>query len=58
MDWLQPVCDNRPVPVAPGLGVEFVNAAHLLGPAYVWFMIAGRTILSGGYLGRYGRPVL
>jgi metallo-beta-lactamase family protein len=55
---LQPVGYNRPVPVVPGLDVEFINAGHLLGSAYARVRLDGRTILFGGDLGRYGRPVL
>jgi metallo-beta-lactamase family protein len=54
----QPVGYNRPVPVAAGLDVEFINAGHLLGSAYARVHIEGRTVLFGGDLGRYGRPVL
>jgi metallo-beta-lactamase family protein len=38
--------------------VEFINAGHLLGSAYARVTVAGKTILFGGDLGRYGRPVL
>jgi metallo-beta-lactamase family protein len=38
--------------------VEFINAGHLLGSAYARVQVAGMTILFGGDLGRYGRPVL
>jgi metallo-beta-lactamase family protein len=38
--------------------VEFINAGHLLGSAYARVQVADRTILFGGDLGRYGRPVL
>ncbi len=55
---LQPVGYNRPVPVVPGLDVEFINAGHLLGSAYARVTFGGKTILFGGDLGRYGRPVL
>lgn len=55
---LQPVGYDRPVPVVPGLDVEFVNAGHLLGSAYARVRVSGKTILFGGDLGRYGRPVL
>jgi len=55
---LQPVGYNRPVPVVPGLEVEFINAGHLLGSAFARVRLAGKTILFGGDLGRYGRPVL
>jgi metallo-beta-lactamase family protein len=54
----QPVGYNRPVPVVPGVEVEFINAGHLLGSAYARVRIGDRTILFGGDLGRYGRPVL
>jgi metallo-beta-lactamase family protein len=57
---LQPVGYNRPMPIAPGVELEFLNAGHLLGSAYARITVAseGRTILFGGDLGRYGRPVL
>ncbi len=56
----QPVGYERPVPVAPGVTVEFLNAGHLLGSSFARVHIAGgdKTILFGGDLGRYGRPVL
>jgi len=46
--------------VAPGLTAEFINAGHLLGSGYARVRAEenGRTILFGGDLGRYGRPVL
>jgi metallo-beta-lactamase family protein len=55
---LQPVGYNRPVPVVPGLDVEFINAGHLLGSAYARIRAGDKTYLFGGDLGRYGRPVL
>jgi metallo-beta-lactamase family protein len=55
---LQPVGYNRPVPVVPGVDVEFINAGHLLGSSYARLHVGGRTILFGGDLGRYSRPVL
>jgi len=55
---LQPVGFNRPVPVVPDVEVEFINAGHLLGSAYARVQTAGKTILFGGDLGRYSRPVL
>ncbi|MDP1568470.1 MAG: MBL fold metallo-hydrolase [Vicinamibacterales bacterium] len=58
---LQPIGYNRPVPIAPGLEVEFIQAGHLLGSAYARLRRAngqGGSILFGGDLGRYGRPVL
>jgi metallo-beta-lactamase family protein len=60
MTLLQPVGYERPVPVIPGVTAEFLNAGHLLGSAYARVRIesTGKTILFGGDLGRYGRPVL
>jgi len=56
---LQPMGYQRAIEVAPGVTVEFVPAGHLLGAAYVVVRLAeGRTILFGGDLGRYNRPVL
>jgi metallo-beta-lactamase family protein len=55
---LQPVGYERPVPVVPGLEVDFINAGHLLGSAYARAHVDGKTLLFGGDLGRYGRPVL
>jgi metallo-beta-lactamase family protein len=56
---LQPVGFDRPVPVTSGIEVEFLNAGHLLGSSYARVTIDGRkTILFGGDLGRYSRPVL
>jgi Cft2 family RNA processing exonuclease len=46
------------MPVADGIEVEFINAGHLLGSAYARIVVGGRTILFGGDLGRFGRPVL
>ena len=66
---LQPVGYDREIPVwgqtrvRPGSDpesatVEFIDAGHLLGSAYARVKVAGKTILFGGDLGRYGRPVL
>jgi metallo-beta-lactamase family protein len=55
---LQPVGYDRPVPVAGDIEVEFINAGHLLGSSYARVRFGGRTILFGGDLGRFGRPVL
>jgi len=54
----QPVGFERPVPVAPGVEVDFIPAGHLLGSAYARVRSEGKTILFGGDLGRYNRPVL
>jgi metallo-beta-lactamase family protein len=55
---LQPVGYERPMPVAEGLEVDFVAAGHLLGSAYARVRTDKTTILFGGDLGRYDRPVL
>src|SRR4029453_13396934 len=55
---LQPVGYDRPIPVADGVEVEFINAGHLSGSAYPRVRAGGQTILFGGDLGRFGRPVL
>ena len=55
---LQPCGYDRPMPVARGVDVEFINAGHLLGSSYVRMRVDGRTVLFGGDLGRFGRPVL
>ena len=55
---LQPVGYERPIPVVPGVEVEFINAGHLLGSAFARVRTDNQTILFGGDLGRYGRPVL
>lgn len=58
---LQPVGFERRVPAAPGIEVEFVHSGHLLGSAYVRMKFVndgGRSILFGGDLGRFNRPVL
>jgi metallo-beta-lactamase family protein len=60
MTLLQPVGYNRPVPVMPGVTAEFLNAGHLLGSGYARLHLEsiGKTLLFGGDLGRYNRPVL
>src|SRR5262245_48025240 len=58
LSLLQPVGYERPMPVAPGVEAEFINAGHLLGSAYARIRTGGKTILFGGDLGRYDRPVL
>ncbi|MBI4475937.1 MAG: MBL fold metallo-hydrolase [Acidobacteria bacterium] len=65
---LQPVGFSRPlVPLGPdsGLMIEFINAGHLLGSAYVLLTVLqrngrndGQRVLFGGDLGRYDRPIL
>jgi metallo-beta-lactamase family protein len=46
------------MPVAGDVEVEFINAGHLLGSSYARIRAGGRTILFGGDLGRFDRPVL
>jgi len=58
LERLQPVGYDRPTPVTDAVQVEFVNAGHLLGSSYARVRFADKTILFGGDLGRYGRPVL
>ena len=58
LDRLQPVGYDRPVPVVGDMRVDFINAGHLLGSAYARVRTGDITILFGGDLGRYGRPVL
>ncbi len=59
---LQPVGYERPIPVgSSGLQVEFIPTGHLLGSAYVRMRRqdgSGGTVLFGGDLGRYNRPIL
>lgn len=58
---LQPFGFHRPAPVTPDLEAEFINAGHLLGSAYARVRRrdgTGATILFGGDLGRYNRPIL
>jgi metallo-beta-lactamase family protein len=55
---LQPVEYGRRIEVAPGISVTMSPAGHLLGSAYVLTNVGSRTILFGGDLGRYGRPIL
>jgi metallo-beta-lactamase family protein len=57
---LQPLGYQRPVQVIKDVEVEFIPAGHVLGSAYALARLNGhgRTILFGGDLGRYNRPVL
>ena len=57
---LQPVGFGVPLTVAPGLTAEFIRAGHLLGSSFIRVTQddVPRTILFGGDLGRYDRPVL
>lgn len=56
---LQPLGYERPIEVAPGISIEFHPAGHLLGSAFVVTRLTGGpSILFGGDLGRYNRPIL
>jgi metallo-beta-lactamase family protein len=55
---LQPCGYDRPLPVADNIEVEFINAGHLLGSSYARVRTSTETILFGGDLGRFNRPVL
>ena len=55
---LRPMGYQRAIEIGAGVSVEFVPAGHLLGSAFaVMSLLGGPTILFGGDLGRYGRPV-
>ena len=61
LSQLQPMGFDRPIQVFPGVEIEFINAGHLLGSAFIRMTLTGppaRRILFGGDLGRYNRPVL
>ena len=59
LSQLQPLGFNRPISLVDGVDIEFLHAGHLLGSAFIKMTIkGGGTILFGGDLGRYGRPVL
>lgn len=58
LSHLQPVGYDRAMPVAEGIEVDFINAGHLLGSAYARVRAGGKTVLFGGDLGRFNRPVL
>lgn len=56
---LQPVGYERPIEIARGVSLEFLSAGHLLGSAFIVMRLGeDRTILFGGDLGRYNRPIL
>ncbi len=59
LEHLTRVPYGKPTHVAPGITIEFSPAGHLLGSAYIMATLeGGKTILFGGDLGRYSRPVL
>jgi metallo-beta-lactamase family protein len=55
---LQPCGYDRALPLPGGAEFDFINAGHLLGSSYARIKVNGRTIVFGGDLGRFGRPVL
>jgi metallo-beta-lactamase family protein len=56
---LQPIGYQRAIEILPGISIEYFSAGHLLGSAFVVARLqSGPTILFGGDLGRYARPVL
>jgi metallo-beta-lactamase family protein len=60
LSQMQPFGFNRPVTIAEGIDIEFINAGHLLGSSFILMTIKSQKlrILFGGDLGRYSRPVL
>jgi metallo-beta-lactamase family protein len=59
LSHFHPVGFHREIEIADGVTVEFFGTGHLLGSASVRTRLSGgRTILFGGDLGRYARPVL
>ena len=55
---LQPIGYGKRFDLGQNVSFELLNAGHLLGSAYVRMHVDGGTILFGGDLGRFGRPVL
>ena len=56
---LHPLEYARRTEIAKGIEIELVPAGHLLGSAFVLTRLSGGpTVLFGGDLGRYARPVL
>ncbi len=59
LSQLQPVAFNKPIGLVDGVDIEFIHAGHLLGSAFIRMTIkGGPTVLFGGDLGRFSRPVL
>lgn len=65
LDRLAPVCYQRPVQVAPGITVRFLDSGHIIGAASVLMTVDGgnpgaarRTILFSGDVGVAGAPIL
>jgi metallo-beta-lactamase family protein len=55
---LQPIGYDKTFDLGAALSFDFVAAGHLLGSAFVRVRAGGGTIVFGGDLGRYARPVL
>lgn len=58
---LRPVPFGKRITIAAGVDIEFINAGHLLGSAYVKLTRSDNSspgVLFGGDLGRYARPIL
>jgi metallo-beta-lactamase family protein len=56
---LQPIGYDREFEIADGVFVRLLPTGHLLGAAFVLARLdGGKSILFGGDLGRYARPVL
>jgi metallo-beta-lactamase family protein len=56
---LPPLGFERPVHPVPGVEISFTHVGHLLGAAAVTMRLEdGKTVVFGGDLGRYDRPVL
>jgi metallo-beta-lactamase family protein len=59
LSQLQTVAFHKPISLVDGVDIEFIQAGHLLGSAFIKVSInGGPTVLFGGDLGRYTRPVL
>jgi metallo-beta-lactamase family protein len=59
LSQLQSVAFNKAITLVDGVDIEFIHAGHLLGSAFIRMTIrGGPTVLFGGDLGRYSRPVL
>jgi metallo-beta-lactamase family protein len=60
IERLQPVGFERPITAARGVEITFRPAGHLLGAAAIIMRLTepARTMVFGGDLGRYDRPVL
>lgn len=59
LSQLQAVGFDKPMSLIEGVEIEFIHAGHLLGSSFIKMTVDGApSILFGGDLGRYGRPVL